>query len=207
MACWTSTWVRPLRANCPRIWNGDVAIDVHSLSRNGNEIAGADAALGGYEQSSGARLKNCYAENVADAKTNVSWPAAIGKVGDQPRRRLGQYGRDLGRDREQRHMECSWGRAARPKHPSSTARSPASRRTRPPQGATPEVRSSQECPRCARLPYPPDPHISANDYGRSTNRLPGFFWKWPLSGHLVANKLHLRARPAVAGNAQFHRFL
>ena len=85
-------------ANCPRVWNGDVAVDVYSLRRNGNEVAGADAALGGYKQSSGARLKNCYAENVADAKPNVSWPAAIRKVGDQPRRRLGQGGRDLGRD-------------------------------------------------------------------------------------------------------------
>ena len=86
------------RANCARIWNGDVAVDVYSLSRNGNEIAGANTALGGYEQPPGTRLKNCYADNVADAKPNVSWPAPIRKVGDKPRRGLGQDVRDLGRD-------------------------------------------------------------------------------------------------------------
>ena len=169
-------------ANCPRVRNGDVAVDVYSLSRNGNEIAGADAALGGYEQSSGARLKNCYAENVSDAKPNVSWPAAIRKVGDQPGAALAKTVATLGVIRTKAYG-MFLGSCCPPKHPSSTARSPASRRTRPPQGATPEVRSSQECPRCARLPFPPDPHISANDYGRSTNQLPGFFWKWPLSGH------------------------
>src|SRR5262249_35151032 len=49
-------------------------------------------------------------------------------------------------------MEYFWGRVARPIRPSSRGRSRASRRIRPPQGATSEARNLTGYPRRARSP-------------------------------------------------------
>ena len=84
--------------NIASIGHGDVATDVNSLAGDGDEITGANAALGGYKQAPRASLKNRYAKNIPDAETNVSWAVPVGEVGDEPGRRLGQYRRDLGRD-------------------------------------------------------------------------------------------------------------
>src|SRR5438132_14359067 len=65
------------RAYGAPVWNGDVAVDVYSLSRNGNKITGANASLGRDEQSPRSRLKKCHADNVSDAKTNILRSAAI----------------------------------------------------------------------------------------------------------------------------------
>src|SRR5262245_51748135 len=39
----------PIRPNSSRIWNRDVAVHVHSLIGNGNEISGSDTAFGRYK--------------------------------------------------------------------------------------------------------------------------------------------------------------
>ena len=96
MACWSSTAVRPLRANRAAVWNGNVAVDVYSLGRNVNKIAGANTGLGRNEQSPRTRLKNCDADNVSDAKSEVPRSAPILKFADKPRRGLRQDVRDLG---------------------------------------------------------------------------------------------------------------
>src|SRR5262249_24581200 len=76
----------------------DVAVDVYSLRRNGNEITGANASLGRDEQSPRSRLKKCHADNVSDAKNNVLRSAAVLKFADKPRHCLAQDVRDLGGD-------------------------------------------------------------------------------------------------------------
>src|SRR5262245_306993 len=65
------------RAYGAPVWNGNVAVDVYSLSRNGNKITGANASLGRDEQSPRSRLKKCHAENVSDAKNNVLRSPAV----------------------------------------------------------------------------------------------------------------------------------
>src|SRR5262249_44312740 len=78
--------------------NGNVAVDVHGLIRNGNEIAGAHTRLGRNEQSPRTRLKNCHADNVSVAEANILRSTPIRKFADKPRRRLAQDVGDFGRN-------------------------------------------------------------------------------------------------------------
>src|SRR4029453_4247132 len=50
------------RANRAAVWNGNVAVDVYSLTRNANKVTGANTSLGRNEQSPRTRLKNCDAD-------------------------------------------------------------------------------------------------------------------------------------------------
>src|SRR5439155_13271074 len=85
-------------ADIPPEWDGNVAVDVYGLTGKGDKIARTYTSLRGDEQSPRTCLKNCYADNVADAETNVFRAAPIRKFGDEPGHRLPQDARDLGRD-------------------------------------------------------------------------------------------------------------
>src|SRR5262249_47929314 len=97
-------------------------------------------------------------------------------------------------------MEYFWGRVARPIRPSSRGRSRASRRIRPPQGATSEARNLTGYPRRARSPPPRNLEINASDCVRSTNSYSGIVWRWLLIPAFVANWLHRWLRSSGSGN-------